>query len=217
MTGECGQALCNGLLIANVCQNGIKGRKFAAVAGGNMQAALGHQGQQTDGLQGDSLTTGVWAGDDHGVEILAQMDGNRHNHLGIDQRMPCFPQIHPALSVHNGRPGPHPVGKLCLGENHIQLHQHPEIQVDGLPISSRFAGKLRKDSLNFFLFLQFQFPQRIIRVDRGHRLHKIGGTGGGNVVDKSGNIIFMLTLNRHNVATLTDGNNRLPKVLGIGG
>ena len=49
----------------------------APVPGGDVQAALGHEGQQTEGLEGDGLTAGVGAGDDQGIEGLpqAEIDG----------------------------------------------------------------------------------------------------------------------------------------------
>ena len=71
----------------------------------------------------------------------------------VDERMPGIPQLHPALIVHNGRPCAHPVGKLGLGKDHVQLHQHPVIQVNGFPVGGGFAGQLRQDPLDLLLFL----------------------------------------------------------------
>ena len=50
VAGEGGKALGNGLLVADVGKNGLKGRKSAPVSRRNVQAALGHQGEQTDGF-----------------------------------------------------------------------------------------------------------------------------------------------------------------------
>ena len=118
-----------------------------------MQAALRHQCQQAHGFQGDGFAAGVGAGDDHGVEIRTQPQRDRHHGFRVDERMPGIPQLHPALIVHNGRPCAHPVGKLCLSEDHVQLHQHPVIQVNGFPVGGGFAGQLRQDPLDLLLFL----------------------------------------------------------------
>ena len=71
VAGEGGQALGNGLLVADVRQNGIKGGKLTAIPGRDVEAALRHQGQQSDGFQGDGFAAGVGAGDDHGVKVGA--------------------------------------------------------------------------------------------------------------------------------------------------
>ena len=118
-----------------------------------MQAALRHQCQQSDGFQRDGFAAGVGAGDDHGIEIRTQPQRDRHHGFGVDERMPRVTQLHPALIVHNGRPCTHPVGKLGLGKDHVQLHQHPVVQIDGFPVASGFAGQLRQNPLDFLLFL----------------------------------------------------------------
>ena len=64
----------------------------------------------------------VLAAEDHLLGLKS-----RNNNLGIDQRMSCFAQLHPALIVHFRCPCPHPVGKPGLGKNHIQLDQNANI------------------------------------------------------------------------------------------
>ena len=123
MAGEGGKALGNGLLIADIRENGLEGRKGAAVSRGNVQAALGHQGEQTDGFQGDGFAAGVGAGDDHGIKIRAQADGNGNHGFGVNERVTSLAQLHPALLVHDRFPSPHLIAELGFGEDHIQLHQ----------------------------------------------------------------------------------------------
>ena len=134
VAGKGGKALGNGLLIANVGQDGIKGRKHAAVPRRDMKAALCHQGQKTNGFQGNGFAAGVRAGDNHGIEIRAKAQGNWHHLLGVNQRVAGIAQFHPALVVHDGCPGAHLESQLCLGKNHIQLHQHGVVQVDVLGV-----------------------------------------------------------------------------------
>ena len=87
--------------------------------------------------------------------------------------MPGLAQLYSALIVHNGRACTHLIGKLCLGEDHIQLYQHLVVQIDGFSITCCLGRQLRQNPLNFLLFLQFQLPQGIICVDCGHGFHKI--------------------------------------------
>ena len=50
MAGEGGQTLGDGLLVTDIRQDGIKGRKLTAISRRNMQAAFSHQRQQTHGF-----------------------------------------------------------------------------------------------------------------------------------------------------------------------
>ena len=79
VAGESGQGLLNGLLVADISQHCVEHADKAPVVRRDMQAALRHQGQQADGLQGDRLAAGVGTGDDQGVEVHTQTDGNRHH------------------------------------------------------------------------------------------------------------------------------------------
>ena len=216
MAGEGRQALGNGLFVTDIRQNGIEGRQTTAIAGRHMQTALRHQCQQAHRLQGNGLTAGVGAGNDHGVEIRAQPHGNGHDLLLIDQRMPCIAQLYPALVVHHRLPGTHPVSQLRLGKDHIKPYQHGKVQVDIIPMRGSFTGQFRKDPFNFLLFLDLQLAQGIVGIDRRHGFHKIGRTGGGYIVHKTGHIIFALTLHRHHIAALANGDDRIPEELGIG-
>ena len=69
---EGGQGLLDGLLIANVRQNPIKGGQAAAISGGNVKAALRHQRQKANGLEGHRLAASIGACDDHTVKVRAQ-------------------------------------------------------------------------------------------------------------------------------------------------
>ena len=79
------QALLDALLISYVRQHPTEHPHGAAAVGGDVQAALGHQAQQSDGFQGHGFAAGVGAGDDQGVELLTQLHGDRHR-LGLIQQ-----------------------------------------------------------------------------------------------------------------------------------
>ena len=91
-----------------------------------------------------------------------------------------------------------------------------EIITNPLFMRRNFCRQFRENSLNFLLFLQFQFPQCIVCIDSGHRLYKIGRTGSRHIMHKARNIILTFTLNRNNITALANRNDRFPQKLGIG-
>ena len=182
-----------------------------------MKAALGHQRQQADGFQGNRLAAGIGAGDNHGIEIRADPQGDRYDLALVDQRMAGVTQFHSPFLVHQRRPGSHPEGKLRLSEDHIQADQDPYIVTDTLTMGCCFRGKLRQDPLDLLFLFQFQFPQGVIGIHCGHRFHKISRAGGRHIVYHAGNIILKLTLHRHHITALPDGDDGLPQILGISG
>ena len=216
VAGEGGQALGNGLLITNICQDRIKGGERTAVSGRNVQTALCHQGQKSHRFQGHGFAAGVGACNNHGIKITAQADGDRYHLLGVDERMPRLPQIHPALIVHQRSPGLHPVSKLGFGKDHIQLYQHGMVQIDILSMGSSLSRQLCQDPLDLLFLLDLQLPQGVIGIDRRHGFHKEGGATGGNIVDKTGNIIFTFGFYRNHIPSLTDGDDRLPQKFAVG-
>ena len=72
----------------------------AAVVGRDMQAALGHERQQADGLERDGLAAGVGAGDDERIKVAAQPHGDRHDGLAGDERMAGADEVQLAVRPH---------------------------------------------------------------------------------------------------------------------
>ena len=210
VAGESGQALSDGLFVANIRQNRVKCGQNATIPGRNMQPALCHQCQQANGFQSNRLAAGIGAGDDHGVKIRAQPHRNRHHFFRIDQRMPGVSQFHLTLIVHDGRPCPHPIGQLRLGKDHVQLHQHSVIQIDVIPMCRCLSGKLRQNPLDLLFLLQLQFTQRIVGVHSRHGLNKEGRTRSRHIMHQTRHISPALTLNRHHIPSTPDGDDGLP-------
>ena len=182
-----------------------------------MEAALGHQRQQADGFQGDGFTAGIGAGDHQSVEVAAQPHGDGHNGFFINERMAGAFQLQLAISADLRLHGVHGIGQLGAGKNTVDGHQHLIVVVDGVLIQGRLRRQLCQNPLNFRLFLDLQFPQFVVGVDRLHGLHKEGAAGSGHVVDQTGNVILALAFHRHHKPSGTDGHNALPQRLGIGG
>lgn len=75
---ETRQRMFDGLVVANVRKHVGKHREFG-LAGGNGPAGLGHEGEGAHGFHGDSLTTGVWTGNEKGSLESVEVDSERND------------------------------------------------------------------------------------------------------------------------------------------
>ena len=78
---EGGQRLLDALLVANVGVDTVQQGKLGGL-GGDVQAGVGHQSQQADGLEGHGLAAGVGAGDDHYPVGATQFQADGHHPFG---------------------------------------------------------------------------------------------------------------------------------------
>ena len=60
--------------------------------------------------------------------------------------------------------------QLCPRENAVQLRQDRVVDCQMLPMPGDLAGQFRQDALNFLALFDKQLPQRVVAVDRLHRL-----------------------------------------------
>ena len=73
--GEGGEILLDGLVVADVGEDGVEDGELGAV-GGDGKAGLGHQREQADGFEGDGFAAGVGAGDDELAAGAFEFDGD---------------------------------------------------------------------------------------------------------------------------------------------
>ena len=85
VAGEGGEGLFDGLFVADVGKNVLEHRDFRARVGGDVQAGLGHEGEQADGFEADSFAAGVGAGDDQGVGVGIEKNVNRDDGVGVEE------------------------------------------------------------------------------------------------------------------------------------
>ena len=90
-------------LVAHVGQHPAEHLYPAVVGDGDMQAALGHEGEQADGLDGHRLAAGIGAGDYQGVEVLPQHQVVGHRPVRVQQGVAGLPQVQAALHDSGGR------------------------------------------------------------------------------------------------------------------
>ena len=180
-----------------------------------MQAALGHEGEQTDGFQGHGLTAGVGAGDDQCIKITAQIQIVADSGLGVQQRMAGLTQLDEVTQrrLHS----PHFGGQLGPGEDAVQSDEGAVIFFDAPLEVGAVGGQLRQNALDLLLLLELQLLQLVVGVDHAHRLNEEGAAGAGHIVDQTGDLVFVLALDGHHVAPAAHGDDGLLQVLGLVG
>ena len=121
MAGEGGQVLADALAVPDIAEYGIHHADDGTLRTGNMQPALGHEGQQADGFQADCFSAGVRTGDGNaGVgEGKLQTEGDAG--LTIQEWMPGIDQAYPAPGGQFGRAGIHLQAQFGPGKEHIQV------------------------------------------------------------------------------------------------
>ena len=217
MGRESGQTLLNALLIADIRQHPLIHGNDAAVPHRDVETALGHEGQEAQGLEGDGLAAGVGAGDDQGVKGVPQLDIDGHRLLGIQQRMAGLAQVDDTVPADLRPGGLHLVAQLAPGEDHVQVHQGVVVPLDILPVGGSLGGELRQDPLNLLLLLGLELDILVVGLHYPHRLHKEGGAGGGDIVDQARQVPLVLRLHRHHEAAVPLGDDGLLEDLGVAG
>ena len=181
-----------------------------------MQAALGHEGEQADGLDGHRLSAGIGAGDYQGVEVLPQHQVVGHRPVRIQQGVAGLPQVQAALHDSGGA-GPHPVGQLGPGEDHIQKDEQIVVLSDIVLELCALGGQLRKDALNLLLLPGLELLEFVVGLHHPHGLDEEGGPGGGHVVHQAGHVVLVLRLDGHHEAVVALGDDGLLEIFGLVG
>ena len=211
------QILFNALLIADVRQHAAVDGHGAPVPGGDLQAALGHEAEEPQGLQRHRLAAGIGAGDDQGVKGLPQLDVDGHGPGRVQQGMPRPPQIHAAVLPNFGPNALHPVGELGPGEDAVQQHQGVVVPADVVLVGGGVGGELGQDALDLLLLLALQLDELVVGLHHPHGLHEDRGPGGGDVVDEAGHVRLALRLHRHHEAAVPLGDEALLQDLAVTG
>ena len=180
-----------------------------------MQAALGHEGQQAQGLEADGLAAGVGASDDQGVKLLPQLDGDGHRLAGVQQGVPGVAEADAAVSPDLRPGGVHLIAQLPPGEDEVQPHQHVVVRQDVVVAPRRLGGQGPEDALDLLLLLGLQLLELVVGLDHPHGLHKDGGPAGADVVDQSGHAAPELRLHRHHEPPVPLGDDGLLEHLAV--
>ena len=88
---EGGERLFDRLLVADVGEDVVEDGDARAGLGGHGQSGLGHQAEQSDGLERDRLAAGVGSGDQHAAGVGGQGGRDRDDiaaqRVGVEQRV----------------------------------------------------------------------------------------------------------------------------------
>ena len=136
MRRERTETLFNTLLISNVSVDFIKNGKLRVVGCRDMQTGLSEQCKQSDGLQGDRFSSGIWSGDHEHREILSDADIDRNDLFRIKQWMtalfasdaPFFVEIRFASLIVER--------ELSTRKDEVQLRHEQDIVIDGVAVDS---------------------------------------------------------------------------------
>ena len=104
--------------------------------------------------------------------------------------------------------------QLRAGKDHVQMHQQRVIRVDIRAVGGAVGGQLGQDPLDLGLLPGFQLPDLVVGLHGRHRLDEKGRAGGGYVVDKTGNGVFVFGLDGHHEPVGTGGDDRVLQELG---
>ena len=211
------QALLDALLVADVRQHPLIDGHGAPVRRRDVEAALGHQRQQAQGLEGHGLAAGVGTGDDQGVKGVPQLDVDGHRRLGVQQGVTGLAQMDGPVPADLRPHGVHLVAQLAPGEDQVQVDQGVVVPLDVLPVGGSLGGELRQDAVDLLLLLGLQLNILVVGLDHPHRLHEQRRSGGGDVVDQPRQVALVLRLHRHHEAAVPLGDDGLLQNFPIAG
>ena len=207
--GEGGKALLDALLVADVGENAGEHAHRAAVARGNVQSALRHQAEEAERFEADGLAAGVGACDDEGIEAAAHLNVDGHGLGGIEQRMAGAAEGNAAVRADLGPRGIHLVAQLAAGKDEVEVDENIVIPENRLGEARSLGGEGKEDALDLLFFFGLQLLELVVRLHDAHRLDEKRRAGGGNVVNKAGQVAAVLRLDGHDEAPVALGDKRL--------
>ena len=218
--GEGGEGLFDRLFVADVGEDVVEDGDAGAGLGGDWQSGLGHEAEQSDGLEGDGLAAGVGSGDEDAAGVGGECGGDGDDVAG-EERVTGGVEDEVGVGVVVG--GANPVEGVVLGgQGRVELGSEPRLglgEVDlgeaadgGSDGSGFFADRFAEgaeDAVDLALLFASGFAQAIAEFDDGERLDEEGGSGGGDVVDDGGHLATEFGLDRDDVASVALGDQGL--------
>ena len=208
------EALFDGLLVADIGVHLPEQGDLAAVGGGDVQAALGHQRQKADGLEGDGLAAGVGAGDHEGPEPVADPEIEGHHALPVDQGMAGPHKAHLPVRADLGAHCLHVFGKGGFGEDEIQFGEDLQIAEDLGRVPGHLPGQGKEDPLDLGLFLGLPALDLVAKLHDGHGLDIQRGTGRALIMHKARHVLPELLPDREHIAPVADRHDIVHQVFG---
>ncbi len=174
----------------------------------DVEAGLVHQAEQPEGPQRDGLATGVRPGHDQRREAVAQADVDRHDapaQTGVAGR-----QQDDLGSIGGHRPGRVHVGRQRrLGGPQVEPGERVERLAQGSRVGRHERRQLVEDARDLLRLGDLRLAPGVAELDRHERLDEQGLTAARGVVDDALDPRPRLGLDRHHVAAVAEGDDRL--------
>ena len=190
----------------------MKKSQFTAVQSRDMKPGLSHQSKESDRLEGNGLTTGVWTGDDKKIKRISKTDIDRNNFFLVDQRVAGFLEVDAAFVVKDRFTCIHLYGKCSSCKNKIKLYHDLKIEGDSLTFCCDLYAEVGKDDFDLFLFLKLKFTHVVVQFYNRHWFDKKCGTGGRLVVDHTRHLSLIFGFDRDTVSAVSHGDDSILKV-----
>ena len=198
--GEGGERLLDRLLIADVGEDVVEDGDARAGLGGHGQSSLGHQAEQSDGLERDRLAAGVGSGDQDAAGVGGQGGGDwddiARQYVGIEQRVSGRVEdqvarlpADPVEAVVLGRQrSVEFAAESGLGLGEVDLGETAHGRSDGAGLRADRLAEGAQDALDLALLLAPGFAQAVAEFDDRERLDEQRRAGGGDIVNDGGHL-----------------------------
>ena len=99
VTAECAERLLDGLFIADIGIDRVEEGQFRTALRGDVQSALRHEREQADRFERNRFAAGIRTRNDNRTCAGFRINVDRHNRVGIKQRMARVHQLYGRLDV----------------------------------------------------------------------------------------------------------------------
>jgi len=217
MTAERRQGLLEALFVADVRPN-LAERTEANLARGQHQSGLRHRDEEADRLDRDGLAACVRAGDQHAIEILADVERERHGDLGIEEGVPSLVD-EDAMPLRLDRCNRvHRVAQSRLGEDQIDGAGGLDASGDAGRLMTDPATQVGEDPRDLGPFGGLGLAGRVAELDDLLRFDEDRLAAGARIVDDALDLAAILGFEGDDVSAIALGEHPVAQqITGLAG
>ena len=221
MAGKGAEALLNALLVADISRYVLEHGHSGVVASGDVQAGLGHEAEETDGLESDGLAPGIGAGDDEGVEVVAEAHVDGHDGRGRlarplvqveEQRVTGLVQADGPPVVEAWRLHVEVATEAHLGKGQVNVGQHGHGSAQGVGAAGDEGGELTQDARHLRLLIVEGGLELVAQLAHSLGLDEDRSATVGLVAAQTGDAVGVARLDGDDGSTLALANARVLQV-----
>ena len=129
--------------------------------------------------------------------------------------MPRAQQAAAARALHeHRRRGVHLKGQLGARKDKVKRHKRVIILLDRVSVQRDLIGQLGQNTLDLGFLTALEHLDLIVDLHDRRRLDEHGRTGGRGIVHQTRDVAAVLSLDRHNIAPVSLGDNGLLQIFG---